>query len=90
VVITLLNLVHPWPDRLWWDWGLVGIYLAIILTPLTTIWFTWGALRDLRRFFATLRVRRVDERDDGRVIDHRNADDAPADVPASCGSGPRA
>ncbi len=87
VVITLINLVHPWPDRLWWQWGLVGIYLAIILTPLTTIWFTWGALRDLRRFFQTLRVRRVDERDDGRVIGHRNADEVPAsggaDAPAA-------
>lgn len=69
VVISVLNLFWRWSERAWWNWGLVSIWLAIIIGPITTVWFTWGGLRDLRVLFRRLRTRPADATDDGRVTD---------------------
>ena len=62
------NLVRPWPVR-WWSayWRVVGILVPLVVGSLTTIWFTWGGVRDLRHIFAALKALRRDARDDGRV-----------------------
>ena len=75
VLISLWNLFQPWNNRLWWQWVVLQLVLSIILSPVTTIWFTWGALRDLRRMLLIFRHRAVDVRDNGQVIDHRNANE---------------
>ena len=74
VGITLWNAaghwggwVEPWGERAWWRWTLVQLYLAVVLAPVTTAWFTVGGVRDLRRLFAALRARPADAADDGRV-----------------------
>lgn len=67
IVVTGLNVFHRWSERAWWNYGLVGIWLAIILGPITTIWFTWGGMRDLSRLFTRLRTMHRDAADDGTV-----------------------
>lgn len=76
VVFTVWNLISPWPTE-WWVkyWHVVGIWLPLVIGIVTTIWFTWGGVRDLRRMFKQLRTARRDERDDGMV----EADEAPRD-----------
>ena len=75
VLISLWNLFQPWTNRLWWQWVVLQLVVFIILSPVTPIWFTWGALRDLRRMLLVFRRRAVDVRDNGQVIDHRNANE---------------
>ncbi len=80
VVITAINIFHPWSNLDWWNWGLVYIILLIALSPLTTVWFTWGVIMDLRKLFKILKERPVDVRDNGQVIGHRNADEVMSSV----------
>jgi SSS family solute:Na+ symporter len=69
VVVTLSNMFGaPWTNRDWWRYNLIqGILLPLIIGPLTTIWFTFGGLRDLVRLFRRLAVMKRDEQDDGTV-----------------------
>ncbi len=76
-VITTWNLVDRWPAQWWVNWTLfVTVVLAIAVSIVTTIWFTWGGIRDLRRLFVALRTLPIDRDDDGTV-----SHTAPADPP---------
>lgn len=63
-----------------WRWWLM---IALGTAMVVTLWFVAGGLRDLIRMFRLLKQVRPDDRDDGRVLDHRNADEIdmpPAEV----------
>ena len=62
------NLVKPWPVA-WWStyWWVVGVIIPLIVSICTSIWFTIGGLRDLRRFFVALATAHRDMTDNGRV-----------------------
>ena len=77
LVATGWNLLSPWPAR-WWSYyfWVLGIGLVLLGSVASGIWFTWGGLRDLRRFFQRLRTLKRHAADDGRVIGHVNADEA--------------
>lgn len=55
----------------WWTWLILGTSVVVVF------WFTSGGIRDVIRMVRLLRQRRVDARDDGRVIDGVNADESP-------------
>jgi solute:Na+ symporter, SSS family len=76
VVISIWNLFQPWPTR-WWAnyWHIVLILVPLSVGSVTTVWFTWGGLRDLFRAFAALKVMHRDKRDDGMVVNHHNLDE---------------
>ena len=75
---TLWNLLRPWPVA-WWTsyWRIQGVLLPLYIGVLTTAWFTWGGLRDMRRMFRALKTVRRDDRDDGTVVAHHNLDETP-------------
>jgi len=50
------------------------------------IWFTWGGVRDLGALFRHLRAEKVNDRDDGTVIDHQNLDELAAKKSKSAGA----
>lgn len=78
VGITSWNIwVKRWPLSYWSTyWWVYIIVLPLIIGVLTTVWFTWGVLRDMRRLFRTLKEAKRDERDDGTVKgDHMLADE---------------
>ncbi len=68
LVGVVWNLVSPWP-LLWWKnyWWMVGVLIPLVVSTLTTLWFTIGGLKDLRRFFDALATARRDNTDNGRV-----------------------
>jgi SSS family solute:Na+ symporter len=68
VVITAWNLLRRWPVQ-WWAnyWYIAGILLPFAIGIVTSIWFTIGGLRDLRRLFILLETRRRNPLDDGTV-----------------------
>ena len=85
-VVTVWNLVAPWPTSAWSSyWHVVGIGIPIFLSFVTAIWFTWGGVRDMRSLFHALKVQKVNERDNGTVVNHQNLDEEniPVDVAQS-------
>jgi SSS family solute:Na+ symporter len=55
--------------------------LPIGLSLVTAIWFTWGALRDMRDLFQRLRAAKANPLDNGMVKGGRNLDEAPGATP---------
>jgi len=74
VVILVWNLaVWRWPDRWWFNYTFfANIYIPFALGLLTTIWFTWGATRDMIHLFRSLRTVARNDADDGTVRNHHN------------------
>jgi SSS family solute:Na+ symporter len=71
VIMFTVNLSDDTCSRFWQVWA--WVYLSIGIPAM--IWFTWGGIRDIRRFFARLSTMKRDERDDGRVVDHHGVVD---------------
>ena len=70
VVGSTIYLIHPFSNEAWAQyWRVTAIWLPLVVTIVTTIWFTIGCTQDLRRFFQRLRGERVDVHDDGTVED---------------------
>lgn len=78
LVVTVLNLIpaFKWSNEAWASYfWIMGILFPLIVGVITSIWFTWGGVRDLRVLFRRLSVARLNVLDDGRVVNHRNVDD---------------
>lgn len=72
VVVTAWNLIWPLSTD-WWTsyWYIVAILMPLVLGVITSIWFTIGGIRDLRRLFVHLRTTARDVLDDGTVAPTR-------------------
>jgi SSS family solute:Na+ symporter len=76
IIITGWNLVSHWPLHWWsvyWQWEL--ILIPLVISVVTTVWFTWGGIVDLNRLFKALKTVKRDARDDGMVVGHHNLDE---------------
>ena len=69
VVVTVWNFVSPW-NLAWWSvyWKYYAIIIPLAIGMVTTVWFVWGGVLDLRHLFKNLKVYKPDEHDDGTVI----------------------
>jgi SSS family solute:Na+ symporter len=70
LTILIWNVVPAWrwSQQGWTKWFIIETYWIGMGTGLiTTIWFAWGTVRDLRRLFGTLATYERDASDDGRV-----------------------
>jgi len=73
---TAWNYLSPWPISVWASfWKVVGIGFPILFAVITGIWFTWGGVVGMRRFFKRLREEKVNYLDDGTVRRHQNLDE---------------
>ena len=68
--IVVWNLFYPWPK----DWWTMKFFITALLVPgivaaISTVWFMWGGIRDMRRLFIDLENRRTDASDNGQVLD---------------------
>jgi SSS family solute:Na+ symporter len=78
VAVTIWNLITPWPLPWWTNYfWITGVGLVLFGSVISGIWFTWGGVRDLRRFFRELHTLKRNFADDGSVIGHVNADEVP-------------
>jgi SSS family solute:Na+ symporter len=83
MVILVWNIVPVWRWPIHWftEWFFINSYtVGIGLGLVTTIWFTWGTIRDLGRLFAKLKTQTRNIYDDGRVIGHHNAEEVPVEA----------
>jgi len=70
IIGSVCYLIHPWSALAWtYYWLVTNIYLPLVISALTTIWFTIGCWNDLILFFRRLAAKRVDSHDDG-TVDH--------------------
>ena len=60
-----------WSKYFW----VMGVVVPLIAGAITSVWFTAGGVRDLRRLFQILSSTERNVLDDGRVVDHMNVDD---------------
>ena len=77
LIIMLWNVLFGvWPEKWWATWFFIcQVCAAFAIGLVSTVWFTIGGTRDLRRMFKRLATRERNRLDDGRVIGHVNVDD---------------
>ncbi len=81
---TICYKLAPWPLSVWSGfWHLFAIVIPVFFSVVTSIWFTWGGLRDLRDLLRRLKLEKVNPLDDGTVVDHQNLDEVPSTKPVS-------
>ncbi len=69
LLIVVWNIISPWPME-WWS---VKFYITSLLVPgivgiVSTVWFMWGGIRDVRRLFIDLEKNVSDSNDNGQII----------------------
>jgi len=71
LMVLAWNAISPWPTS-WWGSYYFIIYLVVtpIVGIITSVWFTWGGIRDILRLFKDLAKRVDNPLDDGRVEGH--------------------
>ena len=66
--VIVWNLISPWSDNGWSNWFFATtIVLGCVIGLITSIWFTWGGIRDLRQLFIDLAKRKASPEDNGMV-----------------------
>jgi SSS family solute:Na+ symporter len=71
---TLYCMIFDVPVKLWAKFWYFFVWMILVLSIVTAIWFTIGGIRDLKRMFHRLQTKVRDELDDGSVKDHRAAE----------------
>ena len=71
IVVVVCNFFFRWPQS-WWGWYFYIVYLLIpgLVGVITTVWFMWGGVRDLKQLFIDLENRKIDENDNGQVLEN--------------------
>lgn len=71
VGVLVWNLISPWPEA-WWShyFFITGLVVTGILGIISTVWFFWGGLIDVRKLLRDLAARTDDPLDNGMVEGH--------------------
>ena len=66
--LIIWNMFFRWPDS-WWAhlFFVTAIVIPCIVGTITTVWFMWGGIRDMRQLFKDLAKRKADPTDNGVV-----------------------
>ena len=68
VAVAVCAKAFHWGTRQWAaKFFVTGVAVPVALGLLTSVWFSWGTARDLRRLFRDLETRVRDDRDNGMV-----------------------
>ena len=67
--IVIWNVFSPWPEN-WWT---VKFFITSLLVPgivalISTVWFLWGGIRDMKQLFIDLEKRKADASDNGQIF----------------------
>ncbi|MGE4490531.1 MAG: sodium:solute symporter [Kiritimatiellales bacterium] len=67
IIGTAYNLSHTVSPEAWRKWWKIHLGILLSISVISTVWFTWGGIRDMFRLYRDLRVKNRDESDDGWV-----------------------
>ena len=69
--VAIAGKVFHWGIREWaMRMFVVGLVIPLIQGVITTVWYTWGTIRDLKQLFLDLEERKRDNLDNGMVEGH--------------------
>lgn len=70
VCVVICNCFFRWPKE-WWGWYFYinGLLVPGIIAIFTTVWFMWGGIVDMKHFIHDLEVRKIDNEDNGQVLE---------------------
>jgi len=76
VGVLVWNAIAPWPTH-WWPvyYFIIKVVAMGLVALISTVWFTWGGVRDMFHLFRDLDAKRTSELDNGTVVGHVSADD---------------
>ena len=65
---VIWNLISPWPEH-WWGirFFITTLIMGCVIGIVSTVWFMWGGIRDIRRLFHDLAERKANPEDNGVV-----------------------
>ncbi|NMA41965.1 MAG: sodium:panthothenate symporter [Oligosphaeraceae bacterium] len=67
-VFIYTKYISPWSQTAWGNYFLiVQIIIPIFLGLVTTVWFVWGTIKDIRQLFSDLENRKVDTTETGQL-----------------------
>ena len=71
LMAVIWNAISPWPVSYWSSYYFI-IYLVVtpIIGVISSVWFTWGGIKDILQLFKDLAKRVDNPLDDGRVEGH--------------------
>ena len=77
LLVVIWNVFSPWNLK-WWSSYFFIVYLAIplIAAAATTVWFTFGGIKDMFQLFRDLKARIDDPLDNGQVVGNVSLADA--------------
>ncbi|MHC4122495.1 MAG: sodium:solute symporter family protein [Planctomycetota bacterium] len=78
---TIYNLVVDVKTQAWITFWKCYIWVLFAAVVITTVWFTFGGIIDLKKMFNLLAKMKRNDLDDGMVIDHHNIDEQPTAEP---------
>lgn len=68
VGVVIWNIFSPWTIRMWSNYYLItSLIIPSCIACITTVWFLWGGIRDMKRLFRDLAARKRDDLDNGMV-----------------------
>lgn len=68
LAVVIWNAISPLSTAAWnWYFFITIIVVGVIVGLVSTVWFVWGGIRDLKRLFADLKQRVENPLDDGWV-----------------------
>ncbi len=67
--IIIWNHFYKWPDS-WWCSRVLVVMIIVpgVMALLTTVWFAWGGISDLKKMFVRLKESNEDISDNGQVF----------------------
>lgn len=76
IIPIIWNFFNPLTG-VWWAWYFFynGIVFTLLMGVVSTIWFSYGGIKDLKMLFKRLSEKKDDSLDDGRVEGHVSASD---------------
>ena len=68
ILVVICNLISPWPIK-WWGhyYFITAVAVPLVAAAVTTVWFTFGGIRDMRQLFKDLSNRLENPLDNGQV-----------------------
>ncbi len=75
LAVTFTDLAGGITEQWWLKYWRFRIWFIVVVTSITTIWFSIGGIKNAFEMFNRLKKIKLDEYDDGRVVDGHNLAD---------------
>jgi len=68
LIVVIYRAFYDISDEMWSKYWQFQMWLGLVLSSITTVWFTIGGISDLKKMFHSLKTRKIDLADDGEIL----------------------